>query len=64
MSLIELLNDILHRELVMWNRLSVLIEALECVLYGIRRILSKGSNLIAQALSLTRRVVFLHEGPH
>ena len=40
------------------------IETLECFRYGLRRILSKSSNLITQALSLTRRIVLLHESSH
>jgi hypothetical protein len=45
----------------MWHCPSVLIEALESFQFGLRKILNKGSNLIAQALSLTQWVV--HSGP-
>jgi hypothetical protein len=47
----------------MWNRPSVLIEALEYLRDSLRMILSKSTNLITQALSFTRRVVFFREGP-
>jgi hypothetical protein len=38
--LVELLHEVLLRELVMWNRPSVLIKALECLRDSFRRILN------------------------
>jgi hypothetical protein len=49
-----LLHEVFLRELVMWNRPSVLVEALECLRDSFRRILNKGGNLITQTLSFTQ----------